>query len=149
MRPVEFLALLREKKDEAPPDTPAAALGYCALEASATAEYFLTLHTSNGQLAALAYSNLTQISGDEMGGTRLRLRFSSAVVDIAGRGLGPVFEAVRTRRAAHLHQLDTDRAGQPEDGQPVILSVNYAAPAKATTKAADTSPPRQAADSPT
>lgn len=124
MRPGEFLAVVRgaATAPQAEPD----ARTYRAVEVSAAAEYVLTLHTGNGQLSALAYTGLTQITGDETGGTRLRLRFgASTVVDIAGRNLAPVFQAIRTRRAAHLTELVPDRHSEPQDGQPVITAVKF------------------------
>ena len=121
MQPGQFLALLQESQQDPQPGDPAAgpARLYRALEASPAPEHFLTFHTQGGKIAAYPYGGLSLISGDHAAGTRYRLKFTSAYVDLEGVKLAPVFDAIRTRRAAHVYQLDKERHDEPTEEGPV------------------------------
>lgn len=128
MQPSQFLALLQESQQGTAADSAeASARFYRAFEASPTPEHFLTLHTPGGKIAAFPYGGLAQISGDHAAGTRYRLKFAGIYVELEGVSLSPVFDAIRTRRAAHVYQLNPEKHDMPQGEGPVILTITFRA----------------------
>jgi hypothetical protein len=119
MNPAEFLALTRRGTSA---DTGSRI--YRA-HVDGTNETFLTLHTSNGRFQCVAYAQLSFVDGDERGGTTMRLGSTKMVVTISGRQLHPVFESIRSRKAAHLYEFDGAQCDPPAPGQPVITKLEF------------------------
>lgn len=117
MTPAQFLTLIKVAPDATPRAYRAVAEG--------GNETFLTLHTATGRFECPTYAQLSYISGDDRGGTVIRLIFSKMSVVIAGRQLGAVFESIRTRKAAHLYEFDGGRYNPPEPGEPVIMEFGF------------------------
>jgi hypothetical protein len=120
--PQAYLALLRPGG----PGTTAPPRVYSAVTKGAAAEAFLTLHSGAGVMQALPYNAIQFIDGDERGGTRLRLILPRMAVTLHGRQLAPVFEALRTRTGAHVHEFDGGRYDPPKPGEPVITGLEFA-----------------------
>jgi hypothetical protein len=122
MTPAEFLALNRSNAQ------PANARRYRAMaEGGSNAEAFLTLHMSDGKSHSLAYGQLNLITGDERGGTLIRLMFRTTTV-LRGQQLQTVCEAILAKRAAHLYEFDGGKYDLPEPGAPVIKEIVFEMP---------------------
>ncbi len=128
MTPAEFLALIRAGSTPAKP--PPSARAYSALKKGESAETLLTLHTRAGNVEALPYGALQLATGDEAGGTLIRLIFPKLAAIIHGKQLAPVFEAIRTRTAAHLYEFLAERYDEPELGEPIITEFAFELEAK-------------------
>ena len=128
MTPAAFLALVEgtATAGQAPKPAPPPPRVYCALTRGPTAEAFLTFHTSAGKYEAAPHSGVQLIEGDDRGGTFIKLYLSKMAVTITGRQLAPVFEAIRTRTAAHLFVFDGGRHDPPEPGQAIITEFVFA-----------------------
>jgi hypothetical protein len=126
--PAEFLALIRA--GSSPAKAPPSARAYSALKKGEAAETLLTMHTRAGNVEALPYGALQLASGDEAGGTLIRLIFPKVAAIIHGKQLAAVFEAIRTRTAAHLYEFVAERYDEPELGEPVITEFAFEVEAK-------------------
>ena len=116
MTPAEFLALIRASDSAAKTSTRV----YQAVHKGEAAETLLTLHTRAGNFEAFPYNSLLFATGDEAGGKVIRLIFPKAAALIHGEHLAPVFEAVRSRSAAHLYEFIAGRYDAPQPGEPII-----------------------------
>jgi hypothetical protein len=120
MTPAAFLALTRTAADATDGRT------YRAMTEGSN-ETFLTLHLSNGQCHSLAYSQLALITGDERGGTFIRLAFRLHLI-IQGQQLQHAIEAIRVKKAAHLYEFNDERYDPPEPGEAVITQIEFQKP---------------------
>jgi len=117
MTPTQFLALARTSANAADGRI------YRAMTEGSN-ETFLTLHMTDGKYHCPTYAHLGFMTGDDRGGTFIKLVFKLPVI-IRGRQLQPVFEAIRTRRAAHLYEFDSGRYNHPEPVGAVITLIEF------------------------
>lgn len=85
----------------------------------------LRIRTHVGPGHSLPYSALADVVSDDRFGASFALIFYHQVVQVRGRNLGPVVEAINSQMAAGLTAYDPQAFDAPQTGDPVIEEVEF------------------------